>query len=124
VSLPATHAGQRDRLVAFLSQYSEFVEVISDAVHYGPTPSLEGRYADLRSWLQDHYRDLRPLIDTHLAPCQDPTGLSGSRTDPFEVVWGVPTLDRLVNVRSDLMARLDWTRRAVEASVADPQLVH
>lgn len=122
---PATsHAGQHDRLVAFLSQYSELVEVIRDAVHYGPTPRLEGRYADLRAWLQAHYSDLRPLIDAHLAPAGDPTGLAGARLDPFEGVWGVPTLDNLVTVRSDLMARLDWTRRAVEASVSGPQPVH
>ena len=124
MNMAATHTAQRDRLVAFLSQYSELVEVIRDAVHYGPTPSLEGRYATLRTWLQAHYSDLRPLIDAHMAPNNDPTGLAGARLDPFEGVWGVPTLDRLVTVRSDLMTRLDWTRRAVEASVAAPQPVH
>lgn len=124
MNLSAAQTSQRDRLVAFLSQYSELVEVIRDAVHYGPTPCLEGRYADLRTWLQSHYSDLRPLIDTHVAADLDPTGLSGSRLDPFEGVWGVPTLDRLVTVRSDLIARLDKTRRAVEASVSEPEPVH
>ncbi len=115
----AAQGKQRDRLVAFLSQYSEFVEVVRDAVHYGPTPSLEGRYADLRDWLQAHYTDLRPVIDSHLSPNKELAG-----TDAFEGVWRVPTLDRLVTVRSDLMDRLDWTRRAVEDSVAEPQAVH
>lgn len=111
-------AERQANLIEFYTQYESLVELLCDSAQYGPDAKLEGRYEELRVWMQQRYPILRPYVVAYLQheivdarQSHDWLGASG---DAFEALFAAPTLDAFV--RSDdgqMILRIDRTRRAL-----------
>jgi hypothetical protein len=103
---------RQEELLAFYTQYEDFVELLCDAAQYGSTPRLEGRYAEIRSLLLARYDTLKPLLGAFLRPSMDDTRTG--ECDAFEDLLMPATVsDFLHSDDGDTIGRITRTREAL-----------
>ncbi|MCU0315082.1 MAG: hypothetical protein MUC92_00655 [Fimbriimonadaceae bacterium] len=104
----------------FAVAYEKLAEIIVDAFHYGPSPSLEEAYSESRAWFLGHYKELKPQMGAFLTAEGAGVAKHFSRTgsggnDSFEHLFCPPTLEILMNTsESQLFRRLNETRQALD----------
>jgi hypothetical protein len=99
---------RQEELLAFYSNYEDFVEAMCDAAQYGPTQRLEGLYALKRTWLVERYLELKPLLGAfQRRETSDPE-------DAFEALFAAETVSQfLQSDDGETIARITRTREAL-----------
>lgn len=100
----------------FAAQFDHFSEVVTDAMRYGPSPSLADRFLVVRAWLLAHHAQVRTRLRLHLPEEKTaPASISLMQDiDVFDRLLTYPTLDAVVNsAESTLHARLRIATAAI-----------
>ena len=89
------------RLIVFELQFAEFVELLGNALKYGPTNGANAKYNALKPHLKYQYLELRPFLLAYirLDVEDERIGLRtlGAGTDAFEAIWVAPTLQSFLD---------------------------
>lgn len=96
----------------FESQLDQLSEVMVSAARYGPSPSLERQYAEIRRWMLGHWKPQQKRWHTG---------------DAVEDFFAVPTLEGQLELPdARLSARIDSMRDALLSKAGQPagQVVH
>jgi hypothetical protein len=114
----ASIAQRQADLVSFYSGYEQLVEILCDAAQYGPEPSLESRYDDIRIWMQATYPSVRPCVVAYLqyevSDAQRSLDWLGQSGDAFETLFAAPTLEEFLRVDDGgMILRIERTRKAL-----------
>lgn len=109
---------RRDQLIEFYNRYEDLVDVLCGAARYGPDPSLESKYGELRTWMMRCYAGIRPYATAYLmfdeADASQSLALHGYGGDAFEALFAATTLDEFLRVDDGLMmSRIARTREAL-----------
>ena len=107
----------QSNLIEFELHFTELVELMERAQHYGPAVGAAAKYLSIKQNLSASYQDLRPFLIAYIRfDVEDErVGLRtlGKGTDAFEAIWIAENLQSFIN-SEDVFFR-DRVARAYDA---------
>ncbi len=109
---------RQEELGRFYEKHESLVELLCDSAQYGPDSHIEGKYHELRTWMQRNYKTVKPLVvaylDFEVDDTAGPLERYGQPADAFEALYAAPTLNE--QLRADdgnMISRIIRTREAL-----------
>jgi hypothetical protein len=114
-STPAERLGVQEE---FYERYEDLVDVLVAAAQFGVKTSLEHRYDQLRTFMQNHYGEVQPFVVAYLKadPEDEHYGLTkfDTRTDAFQALWISESLVQFLSQDdANMIDRITRTREAL-----------
>lgn len=109
---------RRQELIDFYQRFEQFVEVLCDAAHLGPSENLDRKFNDLQEYLRPHYQPLQGYLSAYVRPlpsdaenCMQGSGRFG---DVFDALFAFDALSNFLEADDGYMiSRISRAREAL-----------